>query len=59
MAAALAAMGLDRTILEYNLRLFANSLMAHLAIVIEGGRLTVTSIIKPTRTRFSPRAYDC
>ena len=38
--AALAAMGLDRTILEYNLRLFANSLMAHLAIVIEGGRLS-------------------
>ena len=38
--AALAAMGLDRTILEYNLRLFANSLMAHLAIVIKGGRLS-------------------
>ena len=38
--AALATMGLDRVILEYNLRLFANSLMAHLAIVVEGGRLS-------------------
>jgi len=38
--AALSTMGLDRVILEYNLRLFANSLMAHLAVVVEGGRLS-------------------
>lgn len=38
--AALMTMGLDRTMLEYNLRLFANSLMAHMAIVVEGGRLS-------------------
>ena len=37
---ALASMGLDRTVLEFNTRLFQNSLMAHLAVVVEGGRLS-------------------
>ena len=38
--ASFMAQGLDRTIMEYNVRLFANSLMAHLAIVVTGGRLS-------------------
>ena len=38
--AALAAMGLDRTILEFNTRLFQNGLMAHFAVVVTGGRLS-------------------
>ena len=37
---ALATMGLDRTVLEFNTRLFQNSMMAHLAVVVEGGRLS-------------------
>ena len=37
---ALASMGLDRTVLEFNTRLFQNSMMAHLAVVVEGGRLS-------------------
>ena len=37
---ALASMGLDRTVLEFNTRLFQNSMMAHMAIVVEGGRLS-------------------
>lgn len=38
--AALGAMGLDRTVLEFNTYLFSNALMAHTAIVVEGGRLS-------------------
>ncbi len=38
--AALGVMGLDRTVLEFNTRLFANSLMAQMAVVVEGGRLS-------------------
>ena len=37
---SLASMGLDRTVLEFNTRLFQNSMMAHMAIVVEGGRLS-------------------
>ena len=37
---ALASMGLDRTVLAFNTRLFQNSMMAHLAIVVEGGTLS-------------------
>lgn len=38
--AALGTMALDRTILEFNTRLFANSLMANMAVIVEGGRLS-------------------
>jgi len=38
--AALGTMALDRTILEFNTRLFANSLMANTALIVEGGRLS-------------------
>ena len=38
--AALAQMGLERSILEFNVQLFKNSMMAHLAIVVEGGKLS-------------------
>ncbi len=38
--AALVEMGLGRTIMEFNLNLFKNSLMAHVAVVVEGGRLS-------------------
>jgi HK97 family phage portal protein len=38
--AALGAMGLDRTILEFNTYLFSNALMAHTAVIVEGGRLS-------------------
>lgn len=40
--AALAAMGLDRTILEFNTRLFQNGLMAHFAVIVTGGKLSET-----------------
>ena len=32
--------GLGRTIMEFNLNLFKNSLMAHVAVVVEGGWLS-------------------
>ncbi len=38
--AALGTMGLDRTVLEFNTRLFSNALMAHTAVIIEGGKLS-------------------
>lgn len=41
--AALGAMGLDRTILEFNTYLFSNALMAHTAVVVEGGRLSTAA----------------
>ena len=38
--ASLAQMGLERTIVEFNTKIFSNSLMAHLAVIVEGGKLS-------------------
>lgn len=37
---ALAPMGLDRTVIEFNTNIFRNALMAHMAIVVRGGKLS-------------------
>ena len=37
---AVGPMALDRTVLEFNTQLFANSMMAHMALVVEGGKLS-------------------
>ena len=41
---AIGAMALDRAAVEYNTQLFANGLLAHFAVVVEGGRLTKDQI---------------
>lgn len=41
--AAIGTMALDRTIVEFNTRLFSNSLMANTAVIVEGGRLSAAS----------------
>lgn len=37
---ALVTMGLDRAVSEVNTRLFSYALMTHMAIIVEGGRLS-------------------